>query len=153
MLYTGSWVPNTIDEQRLRPEYAESYYVAKNPALAADQPHWTGDGSGEGWVVKQGPNQEMTIELVKYLFSDEVYQKYIKGDQTMPSRPSALDQVENEKVQLMTSWLPDGSDHILFGQGSWDAVANACQAVLDGTLTPADAAAQVQSDVDATRAR
>jgi len=152
MLYTGSWVPDTIDKTA-PPEYASSYYVAKNPALAADQPHWTGDGSGEGWVVKKGPNQDMAIELVKYLFSDEVYQKFIKGSQTMPSRPAALDQVENEKVKLMTSWLPDGSDHILFGQGSWDAVSNACQAVLDGSLAPADAAKQVQKDVDATRSR
>jgi hypothetical protein len=54
----------------------------------------------------------------------------------------------------MAGWLEtDGADHILFGQGSWDAVSNVCSAILDGSMTPEDGAAQIQADVMATRSR
>lgn len=153
MLWDGSWIADSVINKTAPPEYVKTYYVVKEPSLTADSPHWTGDGSGEGWVVKKGPNQDIAVEFIKYLFSDPVYATYIKETQYMPSRPAALDQVVDEKVKLMTSWLPDGSDHILFGQGTWDAVANACTAVIDGSLKPADAAKQVQKDIDTTRGR
>lgn len=134
-------------------EYATTYEIAKVPALTADGKHWSGDGSGNGWVVAKGDNQDLAIEFLKYFYSDEVYDKFITNTQRMPSNSTSLDAVANENVQLITSWLDDGADHILFGQGTWDAVANACQSVLDGSLTPADAAVQVQSDIDTTRGR
>jgi len=40
----------------------------------------------------------------------------------------------------------DGSDHILFGAGSWDSVSNVCQGILDGSIEPADGAKQIQAD-------
>jgi hypothetical protein len=66
--------------------------------------------------------------------------------------PSAVGNLTNPKVQEMTGWLTtDGTDHILYGQGSWDAVSNVCQAILDGSTTPEAGAAQIQRDVMATR--
>ena len=53
----------------------------------------------------------------------------------------------------MSGWIEDGADHILFGAGSWDAVSNVCQGILDGTIEPADGAAQIQADIEAARAR
>jgi len=153
MMFTGSWQPGSIDTDAPQ-EYIDAYYVYKNPAIAEGEPHWTGDGSGAGWVVNgHSDNLDLSLDFIRYLFSDEVYNQYIAGSQTMPSKPSALDAVENEKVREMTTWLDEGADHILFGQGSWDAVSNACQAVLDGSLSPTDAAAQVQADVEAARSR
>ena len=51
----------------------------------------------------------------------------------------------------MTSWIEDGTDHILFGKGSWDAVSNTCQGILDGSVTPEAGAAQIQKDIMASR--
>ena len=41
----------------------------------------------------------------------------------------------------------------VFGAGSWDAVSNVCQGILDGSIEPADGAKQIESDVMATRAK
>jgi raffinose/stachyose/melibiose transport system substrate-binding protein len=152
MLYTGSWVPSDIETNAPR-DFADHYSVHKVPALKAGDVHWTGDGSGEGWVVNaKGPNKDLAIEFLRYLFSDQVYPSHITGAQNMPSMPTAVDRLTNKKVQEMTGWLTtDGTDHILFGQGSWDAVSNVCQAILDGSTTPEQGAAQIQRDVLATR--
>jgi raffinose/stachyose/melibiose transport system substrate-binding protein len=153
MLFGGSWLPATIAEQAPE-ELANNYSVHPNPALEAGGRHWTANGSGEGWAVNaQSPNQELAIEFVEYMFSPEVYTNVITGSQNLPSMPSAVDQIENEKVQTMATWLEDGANHILFGQGSWDAVSNVCQGILDGSIEPAAGAAQIQQDVEATRAR
>ncbi|MCJ7703849.1 MAG: extracellular solute-binding protein [Anaerolineales bacterium] len=134
-------------------EYASTYEIVKVPALTADGNHWTGDGSGNGWVVANGENQDLGVKFLEYFYSDAVYDKFITNSKRMPANSTSLDAIENENVKLMASWLDDGADHILFGQGTWDAVANACQSVLDGSLTPEDAAGQVQADINATRGR
>jgi raffinose/stachyose/melibiose transport system substrate-binding protein len=154
MLYGGSWMPGPIALDAPL-EYAETYYVAKVPALTPDGVHWSGNGSGDAWVVNNGsPNRDLGIEFVEYLLGDEAYPIYIGGSQDMPSGPAALEYVENEYVQEMASWLEtDGANHILFGQGSWAAVSNVCAAILDSSMTPEDGAAQIQADVLATRGR
>jgi raffinose/stachyose/melibiose transport system substrate-binding protein len=155
MHYSGSWIPGGVLAEQAPPEFLDKYYVTKNPALTVDDVHWTGDGSGEGWVVKaDSPNTEMALEFVKYLFSEEIYGNHIKATQNMPSMPFATEFVENEIVREMTSWLAtDGADHILFGKGSWDAVANVCAGILDGSIEPEEGAAQIQADVLAARER
>ena len=117
--------------------------------------HYTGDGSGEGWVVNaNSPAKDITLEFVKYMFSPEVYDAHIAGLGGFPAMPSALDQVKNPKVQEMVTWMEtDGADHILFGAGSWDAVSNVCQGILDGSIEPAAGAKQIQADVMATRSK
>jgi ABC-type glycerol-3-phosphate transport system substrate-binding protein len=154
MLYTGSWMPATIDQQAPE-DYVKNYSVHKVPALTPDGVYWTGDGSGEGWVVSaKSPNKDLAIEFVKYLLSDEVYAIHIAGAQNMPSMPSVLKEVKHKMVQEMTGWLTtDGTDHILFGAGNWDAVANVCTAILDGSITPEAGAAKIQADVMTTRSQ
>jgi ABC-type glycerol-3-phosphate transport system substrate-binding protein len=151
MLYTGSWVPTVINEQA-PPDYAKTYTIAKVPALNKGDKHWTGDGSGEGWAINaNSPNKDLAIEFVKSLFSDDVYNKTFKAYQSMPSKPAAVSVLSNENVKTMASWIEDGTDHILFGKGSWDAVSNVCQGVLDGTVDPTAGAARIQKDVEASR--
>lgn len=154
MFYGGSWYPGIIMEQAPE-ELASSYQVIKNPALTADDIHWSGNGSGEGWVVRaDSPNTELALEFVQYLMSPEVYAQHITATQNMPSMPAGLEQVENPVVQEMTNWLStDGANHILFGQGSWEAVSGVCSSILDGSTTPEEGAATIQAEVLATRAR
>ena len=67
---------------------------------------------------------------------------------------SSVPQITNPKVAEMATWLEtDGANHILFGVGSWDAVSNVCQSILDGSIEPAAGAAQIQADVMAIRAQ
>ena len=154
MFFAGSWYPGGLFAQQAPQEWLDNYYVIKNPALTPDGVHWSGDGSGEGWVVKaDSPNTEMALEFVRYLYGD-AYQIHIEATQNMPSMPAGTGFLENEIVQEMTGWLEtDGANHILFGQGSWDAVSNVCAGILDGSVEPAEGAAKIQADVEAARAR
>lgn len=154
MKYGGSWTPGVIAAEAPE-ELVASYYIIKNPALTEDDVHWTGNGSGESWVVKaNSPNTDLSVELVKYLLSDEVYATYVTNTQTLPSMGWASEYVENPFVVEMTNWLStDGANHILFGQGSWDAVSGVCSSILDGSTTPEEGAAAIQANVLAARAR
>lgn len=154
MFYSGSWYPAVIDQNALE-EIAASYYVVKNPALTEDSVHYSGDGSGEGWVVNaKSPNRDLALEFVQYLMSPEVYAQHITATQNMPSMPAGLEYVEHPLVREMTGWLEtDGANHILFGQGSWDAVAGVCSSILDGSIDPVAGAAKIQADVLTARGR
>lgn len=154
MLYGGSWYPGIIGNEAPE-ELVESFYVIKNPALTEDSVHWSGNGSGEGWVVADGTERtELALDFLQLILSDEVYLPHIAATQNMPSMPSAQEALENEFVREMTGWLEtDGANHILFGQGSWEAFSGACASVLDGSLTPEEAAAAVQAEVIEIRER
>lgn len=148
MLFEGSWIPVTIGADAPE-ELVKTYTISKIPALTPDGIHWAGDGSGESWAVKaNSPNTKLSVELVKYLLSDDVYKEYVTNTQSLPSMPSAAQYLTDPKVLQMADWLKtDGTNHILFGQGSWQAVSDACTSILEGSATPADAAAKIQADV------
>ncbi|MEQ8672742.1 MAG: extracellular solute-binding protein [Aggregatilineales bacterium] len=154
MLYGGSWYPSIIANEAPE-ELVESFYVWKNPALTEDSIHWSGNGSGEGWVVANNTERtDLALEFLQFILSDEVYLPHIEATQNMPSLGSAQEVLEDEFVREMTGWLEtDGANHILFGQGSWEAFSGACASVLDGSLTPAEAAAAIQAEVIEIRER
>lgn len=153
MMFNESSMPGVIPAEASA-DYANSYYLAKVPALTAGGVHWAGDGTGESIAVNsESPNKDLAIQFVQYLFSDDVYRIYIGGSQNLPSLPSAVSALKYKSLQDMAAWADtDGTDHILFGQGSSEAFINACQGVLDGSLSPEAAAAQIEHDVTAARA-
>jgi ABC-type glycerol-3-phosphate transport system substrate-binding protein len=151
MLFDGSF---SIPLVGAPASFANNYSLAKMPALTSGSRHWAGDGSGDGFAVNaHSPNEKLAIQFMQYLFSPSVYNAFIKATQSFPSIPSAVNAVTDAKVRQMVSWVRegDGTDHILFGTGSNDAVNSACQGVLNGNLSPTQAAAQVQKDVMAAR--
>jgi ABC-type glycerol-3-phosphate transport system substrate-binding protein len=152
MLFTGSWAPAVFKQQATQ-DWLDNYSVHKLPTVKPDEIHWTGDGSGEGWVVNaKSPNKDLAVQFVKYMFQPDVYRAHIVGLGGFPSEESAASAVTDPKVKEMLTWMPtDGADHILFGAGSWDAVSNVCQAMLDGSMEPAAGAAQIEAAVQATR--
>jgi ABC-type glycerol-3-phosphate transport system substrate-binding protein len=151
MLWEGSWFPSTAASQAPK-GFLQNYTVAKQPALTKGGKHWCGDGSGTGLAVsKINPHVDIAIEFVKYLFSAPVYDAIIKNSQVFPSMPSAASQITDPVTRAMIGYLPDGTDHILFGVGSWNAVADATQEVIAGAIDPAKAAAQVEAEVLKTR--
>jgi ABC-type glycerol-3-phosphate transport system substrate-binding protein len=154
MLFTGSQAPKVFNAEATK-DWLDNYSVHKFPALTANAVHWAGDGSGESWVVNaKSPNKDLAVAFVKYMFQPDIYSAHIAGLGGFPSMPSALDAVSDPKVKEMVGWLStDGSDHILFGAGSWDAVSNVCQGILDGSIEPADGAKQIEDAVVSTRSQ
>lgn len=151
MLFDGSF---SIPLQSAPAAFAKHYSLARMPALTPGARHWAGDGSGDGWGVNaHSPNKALAVALMKYLFSPSVYRQFIKVTQSFPSMTDATGMVTDPKVRQMIGWLKegDGTDHILMGKGSNDAVNSACQAVIGGSLSPQKAAAQTEKDVKSSR--
>jgi raffinose/stachyose/melibiose transport system substrate-binding protein len=154
MLYSHSNAPNIFADEATQ-DWLDNYSVQKVPAVNAGDVHYSGDGSGRAWVVKANDeNTELALDFVRFLYQPENYRTFIAAKGDFPAMPSALPEIKNEKVKTMAGWLAtDGAHHILFGAGSWDAVSNVCQGILDGSIEPAAGAAQIQADVMATRAQ
>jgi len=152
MLYSNTSSPLVFEAEGTQ-DWLDNYSVHKVPAVTADGVHYSGDGSGRGFVIAaNGPNRDLAVEFMKFFFSSETYKSIMEATADFPSRPEALSVVKNPKVAEMASWLTtDGANHILFGAGSWDAVANVCQSILDGSIEPAAGAAQIQAEVLAAR--
>lgn len=152
MFYAGSWVPQGI-VQNAPPAFAETYRVFETPAWEAGRRHWTGNQAGAAFSVNANGHVEEAVEFLKWLYEPERYARTMNNTLSMPSTEGAAELVDDPIMKEMTSWLPDGAPHILFGKGSWDAVSNGVQAVFAQQLTPAEAAAQIEADVVAARSR
>ncbi len=152
MFFAGSWVPQGIATDA-PPEFAESYRIFKTPAWEAGKRHWCGNQAGAAFAVNANGNVEASAELLRFMYEPEQYATTMNNSLSMPSTDAAAEQVSDPIMKEMTSWLVDGAPHILFGTGSWDAVSNAVQAVFAQTLTPAEAAEQMENDVLTARAR
>jgi ABC-type glycerol-3-phosphate transport system substrate-binding protein len=149
MLISGSWMPSTID---LEAPDTLNWDVFQMPAYREGARHWTGDESGANLAVsKRSEHIEEALEFLKYLYSSEVYKEAMIKAKGMPAMEETVKHLEDPIVKKMASWLVDGAPHILYGEGTWDAVANAVQGLMGGQLTPEEAAAQIQRDVEKAR--
>lgn len=146
MFFAGSWVPQGIN-MNASPEFAQSYRVFRTPAWASGKRHWCGNQAGAAWAVYAKGHIAESIKALNYIYEDDRYVRIMNESFSMPSTIEAAKQVEHPIMKEMTSWLPDGAPHILFGKGSWDAVSNAVQGVTGELLTPEAAAAQIEQDV------
>ena len=146
MFFAGSWVPQGIN-MNASPEFAQSYRVFRTPAWASGKRHWCGNQAGAAWAVYAKGHIAESIKVLNYIYEDDRYVRIMNESFSMPSTIEAAKQVEHPIMKEMTSWLPDGAPHILFGKGSWDAVSNAVQGVTGELLTPEAAAAQIEQDV------
>lgn len=152
MMFAGSWVPQGI-VQNAPPEFASTYRVFKTPSWADGKPHWTGNQAGAALAVSANERVEQSVEFLQWLYEPDRYALTMNNSLSMPSTEAAAELVEDPIMKEMTSWLPEGAPHILFGAGSWDAVSNAVQGVFAGTLTAAEAAEQMENDVVSVRSR
>lgn len=151
MYYAGSWIPQTFS---LEAPDDLNWGVFKTPAYKEGKRHWTANESGANLSVSaRSDHIEEAVEFVKYMFSNEVYAEAMIEAKGMPATKEAISMIEDPVLRKMTSWLEDGAPHILYGEGSWDAVANAVQGVIGGQLTPEEAAEQIQEDVERALSR
>jgi raffinose/stachyose/melibiose transport system substrate-binding protein len=150
MHYSLEILPGIITEQAPK-SLQQSYSVAKVPALHPGAKHWTGNSAGDSWSVKDGANKNLSLEFLNYLFSPSVYNRWIASTQQPPSIKGATGELKNPKILQMAKWLSDGTEHILFGDGTFDAVSKALEGVLDGSSSPQAAAKQIEDSVRKTR--
>jgi raffinose/stachyose/melibiose transport system substrate-binding protein len=154
MLYGNTSAPAIFDGEGTE-DWLANYSARRVPAVTADGVHYSGDGSGRGFVTNaKGANKDLAVEFLKFFFAPENYNYIIQQTRDFPSVKASVPEITNAKVAEMATWLEtDGANHILFGVGSWDAVSNVCQSILDGSIEPAAGAAQIQADVLAARAQ
>lgn len=150
--FAGSWVPQGI-VQDAPPEFAETYRIFETPAWASGKRHWCGNQAGAALAINAKGHIPESVEFIKFIYEPDRYSRTMNNSLSMPSTSAAAEKVDNPIMKEMTSWLVDGAPHILFGKGSWDAVSNAVQGVFGLTLTPEEAAQQIEADVVAARSR
>lgn len=152
MFFAGSWVPQGI-AQDAPPEFAEAYRVFRTPAWAPGKRHWCGNQAGAALAVSAKGHIAEACKFLEFLYEPNRYSQIMNDSLSMPSTIEAAKLVDHPIMKEMTSWLEDGAPHILFGAGSWDAVSNAVQGVTGLLLTPEQAAAQIENDVQTARSR
>ncbi|MCL2514596.1 MAG: extracellular solute-binding protein [Microbacteriaceae bacterium] len=146
MLFAGSWIPQGLI-QNATPDFVKKYKIMKTPAIRSGARHWTADQAGAGFAVSEtSKNKEAALELLKYLYSPDVYSKLMNDSNAMPATQSAVDRIANPQVKLMASWLPDGCPHIPFGPGS-SAAGDPLTKIFDQKAGPSEVAKEMQQAV------
>jgi len=145
MFISGSWMPKTLD--RDAPDTL-NWDVFEMPSYKSGSRNWTGNESGANLAVsKRSENIDEAIEFLKFMYDSDVHKRAMITAKGMPAKLETVEELEDPIVKKMSSWLVNGAPHILYGEGSWDAVANAVQGLIGGQLTPEEAAAQIEADV------
>jgi ABC-type glycerol-3-phosphate transport system substrate-binding protein len=146
MLFAGSWIPQGLI-QNATPDFVKKYKIMKTPAIKSGGRHWTADQAGAGFAVSETSKaKDAALELVKYLYSPDVYSKLMNDSNSMPATQSAVDRVTSPQIKQMASWLPDGCPHIPFGAGS-SASGDPLTKIFDQKASPADVAKEMQAAV------
>lgn len=146
MLFSGSFSVPTL-KQNASPAFVSKYKVMKTPALKSGARHWTADQAGAGWAVSEtSKSKDAALELLQYLYSNDVYSKLMNASSSMPATQAAVADITDPTVKLMAGWLPDGCPHIPFGAGS-SAAGDPLTKVFDQTATPQQVAQQMQTAV------
>lgn len=149
MMFSGSFFPPQL-ETTAPPGFLDVYGIEKTPALTEGGKHWGANQAGYTWAISsKSPHQEAAIDFLKYLYDPQRYLKTMNDTRSMPSTKEAAAGVESEDIKTMTGWLLDGegAPHIPFGQGTQDAVSNGVVSVINGSATPAQAAAAIEAAV------
>lgn len=155
MMFQGSWGPQDF-AQNAPASFVKLYKVAKTPALAKGGKHWCANQAGAGLSVSAlSKNKAAAIEFIKFLYDPTRYTSTMNTTNSMPATKSAAAQVQDPILKDMTSWLinGEGSPHIMFGKGTNDAVSSAVDAIFAGTVTPQQAAANIQDSVKRAQGR
>jgi ABC-type glycerol-3-phosphate transport system substrate-binding protein len=146
MLYAGSWIPQGLI-QNATPDFVKKYKIMKTPAIKSGARHWTADQAGAGFAVSETSKaKDAALELVKYLYSPDVYSKLMNQSNSMPATQSAVERVTSPQIKLMASWLPDGCPHIPFGAGS-SAAGDPLTKIFDQKAPASEVAKEMQAAV------
>lgn len=147
MLFSGSFAVPGL-KQDAPAEFVSKYKVMKTPAISSSGRHWTADQAGAGWAVSEtSKSKDAALELLQYLYSDDVYSKLMNASSSMPATQAAVADITDPTVKMMAGWLTDGCPHIPFGAGS-SAAGDPLTKIFDQTATPQQVAQQMQTAVE-----
>ena len=149
MTWEGSWAPADFISTAPK-SFLDEYDVFPNPAWKSGARHWTPNQAGSGLSLSaKSPYADEAVKFVKWLYEPKRYAQVMNDTASMPATKAAAPLVSNPIVRKMTAYLTDGDGcpHILMGQGSEDAAGNGAEAVIKGSATSAQAAAQIQAAV------
>ena len=93
------------------------------------------------------------MDLVRYLTSEEVQRKYMARLKTLPSRKALLAQAESSSDGTLQASAQQRKQGIAMPvdaelRGVWEAMRPHYQALLNGSVSPEEAAATMQSDAE-----
>lgn len=146
MLYAGSWIPSGLI-QNADPAFVKKYKIMKTPAIRSGARHWTADQAGAGFAVSETSKaKDAALELIKYLYTPDIYSKLMNASASMAATQSGVDRATDPKIKLMASWLPDGCPHIPFGPGS-SASGDPLQKIFQSSSSPRQVAQEMQDAV------
>jgi ABC-type glycerol-3-phosphate transport system substrate-binding protein len=146
MLFAGSWMPQALI-QNAPPALVKKYKIMQTPAIKSGARHWTADQAGAGFAVSETSTaKDAALEVMNYLYSDDVYSKLMNDSNSMPATQSAVARVTNPQIKLMASWLPNGCPHIPFGAGS-SAAGDPLTKIFDQNAAPTEVAKEMQAAV------
>jgi raffinose/stachyose/melibiose transport system substrate-binding protein len=149
MLFSGSFFPPVLQKEAPA-GFLKEYGIAKTPAYTAGGKHWCANQAGYTWAISEkSDNKDAAVDFLKYLYDPQRYLKMMNDTFSMPCTKQAAAGVTGDDIKTMTQWLLDGegAPHILFGQGSLDAVSNGVVSVINGSATPAAAATAIEAAV------
>jgi raffinose/stachyose/melibiose transport system substrate-binding protein len=150
MMFTGSFFLPTLYSTASKDFIANEFAYTKTPAWKTGARHWAGDQSGSVFSVSaRTGNKTAALDFLRFMYDPGRYSTLMNDASSMPATKLATQQVKDENVKKMAGWLADGdgAPHILFGQGSFTAVANATAGVFQGKYNPQQAVAAVETAV------
>ena len=154
MIYTGSFFLPVVYSTATKDFIANEFAFTQAPAWSPGAKHWMGDQAGDVFAVSaSSKNQSAALDFLRYLYQPQRYVAMCNQTANMPSTIAGQPKISDPNLRQMASWLVagDGCPHILFGQGSFAAVANTTTAVFQGKYTAAQAAAAVEASVKQAR--
>jgi raffinose/stachyose/melibiose transport system substrate-binding protein len=148
MMFYGSFIVPPLLTSASK-SFNKLYKVGMQPAWTAGAKHWAGNQCGAGWAINAHSSKtQAAATFLKWLYEPTRYATIMNNSSSMAATQSAALKGTNPRVREMASWIQDnGCCHILFGVGSFTAASNTAAAVIDGKLSPASAAAKMQSTV------
>ena len=102
-------------------------------------------------VNLSGDRKERTLDVIRFLTSREAQIEYAKRLSVIPSRKDAIEDPEIQKMEhIVASWeqykLGKRMPVVAEMRAIWDAMRPAFQNVLNGDMTPEEAAKAMQAD-------
>ena len=109
-------------------------------------------GGGDAWAVSEGV-PDASVDLVKYLLSDEVQQGFAENDMGLPTNPAASDSVTDPALAQLLE-VRDAAPYVqlyfdtAFGTSVGGAMNDAVALLFAGEATPQDIVDATQTAAD-----
>jgi len=155
MLFTGSFYVTVLRSSASK-QFLSEYAIAKTPAWASGQRHWTANQAGTAFSISsRSKNIDAAVTWLKYLYEPTRYATLMNQTNGMPAVKASIAAVDSPDIKQMAQWLTDGDgcSHIFFGVGTGTALTDGITSIIQGNASPQAAAAAIEDAVVQARRR